>query len=158
MKKVLPWSLSAALAVVVTIAAGNTSDGSSQEPTPCQQQGVALSLAAMATGADYSTTARWPSEIPPDVPKFTYGRITSFAGNRCYMQVRIADPTADCFDNYQRDLKKAGWEIVAASHSANPENIMIMAHNRTSSIHLQLFPNDKKPKQLIGSIVYSSNP
>ena len=158
MKKIMLWSFSAALAIVVTVAAGNTGNGSAQEATPCQQQGLALSLAAMATGADYSKTAIWPAQIPPEVPKFIYGRITSFAGNRCYMQVRIADPTADCFDKYQRDLKKVGWEIVAASHSANPENIVIMAHNRTSSINLQLFPNYKNPRQLIGSIVCTSNP
>jgi len=158
MKKVVLWSFSAALAIVVTM--GSTGDVSSQEATPCQQQGLALTLSipAMTAGVDYSTTAIWPSQIPPAVPKFTYGRITFFAGNRCYMQVRIADPTADCFEKYQGDLKKAGWEIVAASHSANPENIMIMAHNRTSSINLQLFPNDKNPRQLIGSIVYTSNP
>lgn len=72
-------------------------------------------------GSQSSASAQWPSKMPSDVPKFTYGTITAssndvYGGN---VQATFADVTSDAFEKYQNDLKKAGWTISTANQSAS---------------------------------------
>jgi hypothetical protein len=65
-------------------------------------------------------TIQWPSQMPPDVPRFTYGTITGSSNNVMgSIQAAFANVTPDVFDKYQSDLKKAGWTISNATQSAD---------------------------------------
>ena len=60
-------------------------------------------------------TREWPSKIPSDVPKFTYGKITSVSetntpkGTNILVGIQEVSP-AD-FDKYKSTLESAGWKI-----------------------------------------------
>ncbi len=63
---------------------------------------------------------QWPSQMPPDVPKFNYGTITGSSNNVMgSIQAAFANVTPDAFDKYQNDLKNAGWTISNATQSAD---------------------------------------
>lgn len=63
----------------------------------------------------------WPKQMPADVPKFTYGKITSVAesttaqGNNII--VGIENAGAESFDEYKSDLESAGWKIDMTSRT-----------------------------------------
>ena len=61
----------------------------------------------------------WPSRIPGDVPKFTYGKITSVMENNTpkgtNVFVGIEGISRTDFDNYVSTLAGAGWKTVTES-------------------------------------------
>ena len=70
-------------------------------------------------GVTASGNFQWPSKMPTDVPQFTYGTITGSSNDiMTNIQATYENVTADAFDKYQSDLKKAGWTISNATQSA----------------------------------------
>jgi hypothetical protein len=63
----------------------------------------------------------WPSRIPADVPKFTYGKIVSVMENNnpkgTNVFVGIEEITRADFDKYASALADAGWKAVTESKS-----------------------------------------
>lgn len=64
-------------------------------------------------------TQEWPSKIPADVPKFTYGKIVSVMENNTpkgtNIFVGIEGVSKADFENYVTALAGAGWKAVTES-------------------------------------------
>ncbi|MGA2112968.1 MAG: hypothetical protein ABSG98_12620 [Anaerolineales bacterium] len=73
-----------------------------------------------SAGAAGNGTISWPSEMPADVPQFSYGTITASSNNVMgHIQATFRNVPADAYDKYQSDLKNAGWTITNATQSAD---------------------------------------
>ena len=97
---------------------------------------------------------QWPSAMPTDVPKFTYGTITG-ANNAILGNVQAAyeNVTPDIFDKYQSDLKNAGWTISNATQSAFGFEIDATIAPRTV---VAMFVTSKG-KGLTGAVTYNAH-
>jgi len=115
MKRKMLWVLLVSLILVGVMVAG-CSKGSSTSSSPAASSPAAPAQSQGAVQAG----AQWPSQMPPDVPKFTYGTITGSSNNVMgSIQATFTNVTPDAFDKYQNDLKNAGWTISNAQQSAN---------------------------------------
>ena len=71
-------------------------------------------------GVTGSGNIQWPSAMPTDVPRFTYGTITGANNNILgNVQATFKNVAPDAFAKYQKDLKNAGWAITNATQSAD---------------------------------------
>jgi hypothetical protein len=128
MKRVIPRVLLAMLVITVFLIAGcGRSTTSSNSPAPQTQSQTQAELqsqvqALLQKQRAGQTSARWPSEMPPDVPVFTYGTITASSNNvngAGAIQAVFDNVDPGAFDKYRNDLKKAGWTINDSQRSAN---------------------------------------
>ena len=79
-----------------------------------------------------SSNVQWPSQMPADVPVFTYGTITGSSNNIMgNIQGAFDNVSADAFTKYQSDLKNAGWTITVANQSASGFEIDATKTGRT---------------------------
>lgn len=66
-------------------------------------------------------TSEWPSKIPADVPKFSYGKITSVMESTTTdgqsIIVGIEGVALDDLEKYKGQLEGAGWKITMTSKS-----------------------------------------
>ena len=73
-------------------------------------------------------TYEWPKTIPSDVPKFTYGKITSVMetnadkGKSFFIGYENIDVAS--YDKYKGELESAGWKITMTSKSEDGYLIM----------------------------------
>jgi hypothetical protein len=121
--------LASLIAVSVLVAGcgkgGSTasSPSASSPPAPAQSQGAAQG------GGTY----QWPSQMPPDVPRFTYGTINFSQNDYAVMgtlQAVFINTTQDAFSKYQSDLKKAGWDV------SLPNNTNIVAYKGQREVNV----------------------
>ncbi len=111
MKRKILWGLLASLILIGIMVAGcrSGSNGGSQTPGAPAAPAQSLGQGAAQTGG----AVQWPSQMPPDVPRFNYGTIiyssnNVFGGN---MQAVFINATQDSFSKYQSDLKNEGWTV-----------------------------------------------
>lgn len=90
-------------------------------------------------------TSEWPSKIPSDVPKFSYGKITSVMENTTtdgqsfivgFEGVAVAD-----LEKYKSDLEGAGWKITMTSKS--DDGYLIVAEKAKNSVTASFSKGDK---------------
>jgi hypothetical protein len=139
MKKGMLWCLLALLVVVGILVAG------------CGKSGSPAATVNTGPGIVH-TGGQWPSQMPPDVPKFNYGTIgaaVAIPGNS--VAVGIENATPDAFVKYQSDLKNAGWTIGMNVQLAN--SFMINATKGKSRISVNL--DNSGGKGYKGMITYS---
>ena len=108
------------LALSLAVAGCGTSANNSSGNAPENTTGGQAQVSQINGGVTGSGAIQWPSKMPPDVPKFTYGTITGSNNNVMgSVQAAFANVTPDAFDKYQSDLKNAGWTISNATQSAD---------------------------------------
>jgi hypothetical protein len=122
-----------------------------------------LSIKSGVGGLQMGSTDQWPSQIPPDVPRFTYGKIF-FAGSKTVVATEQAtgerpgqgiimmfnSVPLDAFEKYQNDLKNAGWTIGMATQNAGA--FMFAASKGKQAIMATFEPAGKK--EFSGEIAY----
>jgi len=100
-------------------------------------------------------TYQWPSAMPADVPKFTYGTITaviqSNTANNKGITVAFTNATPDAFDKYKGSLQNAGWSIQETSQSTDGFMISAGKDKRT----VMVIFNTDSDKGLSGTVVYA---
>ena len=139
MRKAMLWGLLTALMLVVMMVSGCGNSGSTARDTT-------------NTGHGTSQGGQWPSQMPPDVPKFSYGTITSSNVVGPNIMVFYSNVTPDFYDKYQSDLKNAGWTITSvAMYKAN--NILIATKGRRQ-VDVEF---SKHNGELGGKLQYSAN-
>ncbi len=69
----------------------------------------------------WGEAAVWPEDLPSDVPKFTYGKITGVVrasgADGKHWTLALAEVEADGLGKYIETLKTAGWSIVMDARS-----------------------------------------
>jgi hypothetical protein len=140
------WVWLALLILVSAMVAGcgkgvstSGSPAASSPEAPAQNQSAA------------QANAHWPSQWPSDVPRFTYGTITSNIGDSA---VEFKNVTPVAFNKYQSDLKKAGWTMKLAVQSANGAFTIIATKGQRSVATTQVTSTPGNP-ELSGSVVYT---
>jgi hypothetical protein len=70
----------------------------------------------------WGEAAVWPEDLPSDVPKFTYGKVTGVVrasgADGKHWTLALAEVEADGLGKYIETLKSAGWSIVMDARSA----------------------------------------
>ena len=151
------------LAVFVIAATVLTACGSAATAIPTAQVTSAPAVVPVAPatqasqsngGSTGSNTVQWPSQMPTDVPVFTYGTITGSSNDILgSIQAAYENVTPDAFDKYQSDLKSAGWTISIAKQSAYGFEIDAAKTPRTV---VAMFITSKS-KGLTGAVTYTAN-
>jgi hypothetical protein len=122
-----------------------------------------LTIKSGVGGLQMGNTDQWPSQIPPDVPRFTSGKIF-FDGTKTVVATGQAtgerpgqgimmmfnSVPSDSFEKYQNDLKNAGWTIGIATQNAG--GFMFAASRGRQAIMATFEPTGKK--EFSGEITY----
>lgn len=101
------------------------------------------------------STYEWPSQIPADVPKFSYGKIitvtesSTVQGNSVF--VGINEVKDDAYDKYKSALESAGWKINLTNRSN--DGFLITATKDKQNV-IASFSN-KSEKGVSGGVTYS---
>jgi hypothetical protein len=70
----------------------------------------------------WGEAAAWPEDLPSDVPKFTYGKVTGVvratSADGKHWTLALAEVEAEGMSQYIETLKTAGWSIVMDARSA----------------------------------------
>jgi len=63
---------------------------------------------------EISEGGKWPTDLPTDVPKFTYGTVKATAktttNGKGSWSITIENVQSDAYTKYVSDLKAAGWQ------------------------------------------------
>ncbi|MGD0153745.1 MAG: hypothetical protein ABSC17_08310 [Thermacetogeniaceae bacterium] len=101
------------------------------------------------------STYEWPSTMPSDVPKFSYGKITSVIQSNTAtgkgISVGIENAAPDAFDKYKNDLQNAGWTIETTSQSTS--GLLISASKDKRTVMASF--SSSSDKGLSGAVIYS---
>ncbi len=91
----------------------------------------------------WGETAEWPNDIPSDVPRFTYGKVTGLVrahdASAKNWNLVLGDVEEGGLAKYVETLKGKGWEILASFQSADGETMtaqkgdmsLTMGYNKT---------------------------
>jgi len=92
-----------------------------------------------------SETSEWPSDMFPDVPKFTYGVVERVSkgteGGMQKFNVYLRDVEDGAFEKYDADIKAAGWESQMMTQSDDAG--MISAQKGNMALQLVYNKSDK---------------
>jgi len=100
-------------------------------------------------------TQTWPSKMPSDVPKLTYGRITGVSetntpkGLSIFVAIGGISPAE--FDKYQGMLEGAGWKI--ASVTKADDGLFMHAKKQSSALTVSF--SGKGGKDFSGGVAYT---
>lgn len=78
-----------------------------------------ISIRTGDTKMESVAATEWPSDLPGDVPPFTYGtvervtRAEDTAKNTTAYSIYLRDVSDDAFAKYEAELKAAGWECMS---------------------------------------------
>jgi hypothetical protein len=152
MKRKMLWVLLASLILVGIMVAGCNKGGSisSSPSAPAQNQNGG---SAANTNQGAAQASQWPSQMPPDVPKFTYGTITGFGSTSNSIVVFINNASPDSFDKYQSDLKNAGWTIKETSQI---NGYGINAAKGERRVTVTFGSNSSSGNELQGQVLYNA--
>ncbi|MDH4358488.1 MAG: hypothetical protein OEV37_00870 [Candidatus Berkelbacteria bacterium] len=68
---------------------------------------------------EFSEGAKWPTDLPSDVPEFTYGTVKATAkttsDGKGNWSITLENVQSGAYDKYVSDLKAAGWEEATTS-------------------------------------------
>jgi uncharacterized protein YceK len=96
----------------------------------------------------------WPSTMPADVPKFSYGKITSAMENTTSdglsIVVGIDGVALADLDKYKSDLEGAGWEITTTSKTDDASILSAEKGKNTVTVSFSI----KDDKTYSGGISY----
>lgn len=96
-------------------------------------------------------TATWPTDMPSDVPEFTYGKVKmvtkSEVENKKGWNILLEEVTADAPEKYKADLKNSGWSIKATT-TVSDQGGSIMAEQ--DKLQLFIFIDSEKHTASIG--------
>jgi hypothetical protein len=99
-----------------------------------------------ATGSvEMAETSEWPSDMFPEVPRFTYGVVERVSkgteGGMQKFNVYIRDVEDGAFEKYDADIKAAGWE--SQSMTQTDDAGMISAQKGNMALQLVYSKQDR---------------
>ncbi len=111
----MPTLLTAALVLLASCQSRKT-DESPKQSSPSAATGAGAGGAVKAQPEAKASAARWPDDMPADVPRFTMGKITGvgdrMTGGRKSWNVFVADVADGSLGKYTEELKGKGWRIL----------------------------------------------
>ena len=86
----------------------------------------------------WGETAEWPNDIPSDVPRFTYGKVTGLVraheASAKNWSLVLGDVEEGGLAKYSETLKGNGWEILASFQSADGETVTAQKGNMSLTL------------------------
>jgi len=115
------------------------------EKTDIDVNGDNVTITTADGSVEMSDTSEWPSDMFPEVPRFTYGVVEHVSkgdeGGMVKFNVHLKDVEDGAFEKYDADIRAAGWE--AQSTMQTDDGGTISAQKGNMALQLMYNRRDK---------------